>query len=216
MIKKELWKDIPHFPGYQVSNTGFVRSFWKRKHRKTGYGCDWILGDDPKVMSTSDDGNGYLKLMLYSRENGKRYCRKVHKLVASAFIPNDDPTKNTVDHIKSGPAGKLDNSVENLRWMSRPDNIRKAYRDGMCDRRIAKSRKPIVATDLWTDNEIYFSSIGEAADELGYTHSTISHALRSPNQRVGHYRVEYAGWEDRMLYGDDDNKLISWLRAGLR
>ena len=216
MIKKEVWKDIPRFPGYQVSNTGFVRSFWKRKHSKTGYGCDWVLGDTPKTMNMSDDGNGYLKLMLTSRENGKRYCRKVHKLVAEAFVPNDDPAKNTVDHIKSGPEGKLDNSVENLRWMTRPDNIRKAYRDGMCDARIARSMKDVVVTDLWTGNEIYFSSIGEAADELGYTHSTISHALRLPSQRVGHYRVEYAGREDRLLYGDDDNKLISWLRAGLR
>lgn len=216
MFDDEIWKDIPHFLGYQVSNKGRIRSFWMRKHRPTGYGCDWVLGDIPSFIKPSDDGNGYLKAMLYNRENGKRYCKKVHKLVAEAFMPNDDPSKNTVDHKKSGPEGKLDNSVENLQWMSRPNNIRKAYRDGMCDERIARQCKDILVVDEWTGNEIYFSSIGEAAEELGYDRSYISHALRSRNNRVGHYTVWYAGREERLLYGDEENKFISWLRAGLR
>ena len=30
------------------------------------------------------------------------------------------------------------------------------------------------------------------------------------------YTFEYAGREECLLYGDDDNKLLSWIRLGLR
>lgn len=218
MANEEIWKDIEGYRGYQASNKGRIRSFWKRKHRPTGYGCDWIIGDEPRISKTSDDGNGYLKLMLYDRDSGRRRCRKVHRVIAETFIPNDDPVnKTTVDHIKPGPESKRDNSVSNLRWIPRPDNVKKAYKDGMHDERIRKSWKDIVVTDEWTGNEIYFDSINEASIELGIKHSTISHALHGKNNIVGgRYRFEFAGREERLLYGDEDYKLLSWLRADLR
>lgn len=213
---RRIWRNIKGFEGYQVSNKGEIRSFWKRKHRSKGYGCDWIIGDEPYIMSASDDGNGYLKVMLTEHPSGKRYCRKIHKLVAEAFIPNDDPTKNTVDHRRSGPEGKLDNSVENLVWMSRLDNIRKAYRDGVCDRRIASQEKDIFMKDLWTGEEVYFSSIKEASEELHIDRSSISHVLRGDIERISHYTFEYADREGRALYGSDENKLLTWMSYGLR
>lgn len=220
-MRIEIWKDIPDFEGYQVSNTGYVRSFWKKKHYPTGYGTCRYLSNEPHIMSTSDDGNGYQKLMLYNHNNGKRYCKKVHKLVADASLPLPDDYKYvdyTVDHIKSGPEGKLDNSVWNLQWLPRGDNIRKAYRDGICDARIRSQCKDIVAIDMWTGEEAYFDSIVEAARELDLHYTSIVHALRSPkwNSKAGHYRFEYAGREDRLLYGNEDNKLLSWIRIGLR
>lgn len=198
---REIWKDIEDFPGYQVSNTGEVRSFLRKKHRPRGYGCDWVIDYDypPRLVKASDDGNGYLKVMLYNKNNKKRYCRKVHRLVAEAFIPRI-PGVDTVDHIVSGPEGKLDNSVTNLRWVSRRENIQKAYRDGMCDDRIERAKKPIVITDLWTDEETYCASVQEAADYIGVHYTTISHALKADEPKVKHYLVELAGWEDRLLY----------------
>lgn len=209
----EEWRDIEEFPGYQVSNQGRVRSFLKQKHRPYGYGCDWVIGDEPRTMSMSDDGNGYLKVCLTSKLTGKRYCRKVHKLVADAFIPKPGPDY-TVDHKRSGREGKLDNSVSNLRWMTRADNIKKAYRDGMCDSRIMMSRKDIIATDLWTGKQFYFESIQEAANELYLDRTSISHVLRGDNTRCSHYTFEYAGREERLLYGNEDYKCyqrFSWV-----
>lgn len=210
----EEWRDINGFPGYQVSDLGRVRSFWRKKHYPTGYGCFNHLSDTPHIMSQSDDGNGYMKVMLYCKDNGRRYCKKVHRLVAEAFIEHsiDD---DTVDHIRSGPQGKLDNSVGNLRWIPRSENIKKAYRDGVCDDRILRQQKDIMATDLWTGEKCYFSSIKEASKVLHIDRTSISHVLRNDMAKVDHYTFEYVGGEDRLLYGDDDNKLISWLRIGI-
>lgn len=200
-MKREIWKDIEGFPGYQVSNLGNVRSFLRKKHYPTGFGCFWEIGDTPRIVRASDDGNGYLKVMIYSKITKQRHCIKVHRLVAEAFIPHD-PEDDTVDHIVSGREGKLDNSVGNLRWIPRRDNIQKAYRDGMCDDRIRRQNKAIVATRLDTGEEFFFRSIKEASEALGIERTNISHVLRMDIESTHGYLFEYAGREDMLLNAD--------------
>ena len=176
----EKWKDIPNFSNYQVSNKGRVRT-WKDRGK---------IRDVPKIMHASDDGNGYLKLMLYD-DSGKRYCKKVHRLVAEAFVKNNDPKhKDTVDHKISGPEGKLDNRASNLRWISRRKNIQKAYRDGMCDQRIKNQRSPIIITDMFSNEEEFCHSVSEASSQLGVDYTTISHACTDNNLVKGRYKCE--------------------------
>lgn len=211
----EEWRDIEGFPGYQVSDRGNVRSFWRRKHYPTGYGSYNYISNTPTMVSQSDDGNGYMKVMLYSEIDGRRHCKKVHRLVAEAFIPKPPYIDDyTVDHIRSGPMGKLDNSVSNLRWLSRSENIKKAYRDGVCDERIRRQCKDIIAIDLWTGKRFYFISIGDAAYELNLDRASISHVLIGTYNRVGRWTFEYADREDRLLYDDDEylcQQRFSWL-----
>lgn len=199
----ENWKDISDYPGYQVSDQGNVRSFWER-HRIPGKhgGTYRKRVSSPHDLPQSDDGNGYMKVYL-NNGSGKKTCVKVHRLVAQEFIPHDI-SDDTVDHIKPGREGKLDNSVGNLRWIPRAENIQKAYRDGVCDERIRNQRKPIIAIDLRTGDERYFESIGQASEELGVDRSSISHVLNCDHDRTSHYTFEYAGREEKMLYGIRD------------
>ena len=60
-------------------------------------------------------------------EDGKTKTVYVHRLIASAFIPNPDnlPTVNHIDGDTSN------NSVDNLEWVSYSENMRHAYRVGL-------------------------------------------------------------------------------------
>lgn len=174
----EVWKDIDGFDGYQVSDKGRVRSFKPSQLFPDSE-------EDPHIMSAvSDDGCGYLKVML--RRDGKSYCRKIHRLVAEAFVKNPNPDINdTVDHISND---KKDNRKENLRWISRRQNVQKAYHDGLHDKRIKKNRQPILIQYTFTGEEKDFQSILEAAEYLGVDYTTISHAFgKNRTGRVGDY-----------------------------
>lgn len=61
---------------------------------------------------------GYMRVMLYN--NGQRRSEYVHRIVAQAFLPNPDnlPEVNHKNEIKN------DNRLENLAWISKPDNCR--------------------------------------------------------------------------------------------
>ena len=100
---EEIWKEVKGFEDYKVSNLGRVMSLK----------CNRI-----KILKQSINTHGYLRLCL-CRE-GKPFTRKVHKLVAIAFL-NHNPCGHTlvVDHINHD---RQDNNVENLRITTQRGN----------------------------------------------------------------------------------------------
>lgn len=97
-MKIETWKDIKGYEGlYQVSDEGNIRS-------KNG------------IIRPSKNNSGYL--VTHLSKDGRVKSRLVHRIVAIAFL-GDVPMGKEVDHINEN---KLDNRVENLRYLSRFDN----------------------------------------------------------------------------------------------
>ena len=103
-LKNEKWKDIEGYDGmYQVSSLGRVRS------KKYGR---W------KVLRPQKNRDGYLSVNLSKNSNQKRHS--VHRLVAKAFIDNDNTLNDQVNHRNED---KTDNRVTNLEWCDRSYNI---------------------------------------------------------------------------------------------
>lgn len=101
----EEWRAIPGFSKYLVSNKGRV----------------WSLGYGDGLMRPQICNDKYYAVVIRD-DSGKYVRRRVHRLVASAFIPNPENCE-TVDHINED---RLDNRAENLRWMTLKQN-REAY-----------------------------------------------------------------------------------------
>jgi hypothetical protein len=112
IIKSEKYKEIKNFESlYIISNKG--RIF---RQLKNG-----IL----RELKWMKKPNGYYKVELYN--NGKRKDLYIHRLVAEHFIPNDDPVnKDEVNHKKRN---KKNNSVTNLIWVTRQENMEHYYKD---------------------------------------------------------------------------------------
>ena len=110
---KEIWKDIPNYEGlYQASNIGRTKSLARYIHR--GHGA-YIHRED-KSRKNIWDSKGYYKVTLCKDET-RQQCL-VHQLVAKTFLPNPNGFVY-VDHVNTD---RIDNRVENLRWVSCKEN----------------------------------------------------------------------------------------------
>lgn len=84
---------------------------------------DGTILKNGKPANLWPDRNGYLCLKI----NGR--IEKVHRAIALWFIANDDVlNKKTVNHIDGN---KLNNSVENLEWMSFSENAKHSWQAGL-------------------------------------------------------------------------------------
>ena len=91
---------IDNFKDYLIYSNGTV---YGKKHKK--------------FVKQYPSHRGYMTVMLY-RGKEKRKNWKVHRLVAEAFISNDE-SKLCVDHIDRN---KLNNDISNLRWATYTEN----------------------------------------------------------------------------------------------
>ena len=107
-LQGEVWKPIDSRGKYYISNFGRVKSYQLR---------------EAKLLTPYQNQRGYLRVDI---QTDYRRTYLVHQLVAWSFIPNDNPIeKDTIDHID---LNKKNNRADNLRWLSRADNIR-AYHE---------------------------------------------------------------------------------------
>lgn len=119
----EIWKDIKGYEGkYQISNLGRIKSIG----RMTDFGKNklWIEEKLLRYYIT--------KKCLYFQITLRDYNlipknKMTHRLVAEAFIPNPE-NKPFVNH-KNG--NKMDNSVENLEWVTPKENSQHAIETGL-------------------------------------------------------------------------------------
>lgn len=125
----EKWKWIIE-DYYQASNMGRVRSVDRVvRHYRGG-----TLRLKSRIMQLTPDKDGYLTVCL--QKYGVRQVRKVHKLVAEAFIGPCPEGQQVCHNSKT----VTDNSVGNLRYDTAKNNNLQRRKDGThCGRAIRRS-----------------------------------------------------------------------------
>ena len=171
---EEIWKPIKGaVKGHEVSSLGRVRNRKGRLLKKPSYGHG------------TKDWYAHLNLNI----NGITKSCYVHRLVAEAFLPNEE-NKPDINH-KNGV--KSDNRVENLEWMTESENTIHAWKNGLHEktRQLAKQRsgrksptaKPVVCVET---NVVYLSAL-EAQKQLGIAQSSICAVCKGKQKTKGKY-----------------------------
>lgn len=161
----ESWKQVEGYPHLFVSNEGRV---WTRTYNR--------------FLRTHLTNRGYLRVNLSKDKTVKQVS--VHRLVAETFIPNPEGLTD-VDHIDGD---KLNNKAENLQWISRSDNIKKAG-----DARNNGS-KPVICVET---GKVY-ESVNQASREMKIPVATISAIARGEYGSYHNLHFGYYNGEDKV------------------
>lgn len=152
-------RDIKGYEGlYAVTSCGKVWSYRRKK-----------------FLSPYDNRFGYLYVSLW--RDGVRKQRRIHKLVAEAYIDNPEG-KTEVDHIDKD---RSNNCVNNLRWVSSAENKANAQFAGKSK---CFSRVRCVETG------VIYKSCADAARSLDINRYTINCMLLGKQKTAGGYHWE--------------------------
>lgn len=99
---KEVFKPVPGFSQYKISNKGRIISYYERK---------------PRMLKMRVDRNGYRYADLW--EHKERYVKSVARLVLLAFVGRPKSGQTVSRHLDGNP---LNNYVTNLAWGTPSEN----------------------------------------------------------------------------------------------
>ncbi len=121
----EIWKPIPGFPGYEVSDQGRVRSFLRRYCLGRGKGFGTMLAETPqRILQPHESAKGYLGVALRKHDKTKYFF--VHYLLLTTFI-GPRPPDMWACHYDGNPRN---NVKTNLRWDTPANNGMDTRRHG--------------------------------------------------------------------------------------
>jgi hypothetical protein len=160
----ETWKDIKGFEGkYQVSNLGRVKSL------------NYNNTNEERVLKLSNDKDGYEIVCLCDK---KKVVKKVHRLVAEAFLPNTD-NLNIINHLNGI---KTDNKIGNHEWCTSRENNRHAIETGL---RVVKRFKCI-------ETGVIYSSAKEVMEEFDIKYHYGLYTLVNRGREIHGLHFKYA------------------------
>lgn len=181
----EEWKEIEGYNNYYVSNEGRVKSI--DRVIITGNGARHYT---ERELKPSLNEGGYYVVNLSSV--GKSDLKRVHILVAEAFIPNPDK-KPVVDHINTV---RTDNRVENLRWLDHKGNSNNELTIGHLKESHKEQKNENLMKKVYQyslDDELIeeFNSTKEAGEKLGISQQLISSICNGKRKQRDKYILTY-------------------------
>lgn len=158
-------KQIENF-NYLITDEGDVISMKLNKPI-----CQWV------------DNVGYKQVKLF--KDGKKCYKRVHRLVAEAFLPNELNLPQ-VNHIDGD---KLNNNISNLEWCDNKENTQHGY-----DNKLYHSKRRSIKINVYNKNNgeyiCTYKSIRETADKLHINRKTLSRILFEDKENNYDYKFE--------------------------
>ena len=173
---------------YEISPNGKIRSKDRTMTDKIGRTRSW----KGKILNPDIAPNGYYRVSFSINRKRKQFY--VHRLIAEYFIPNPKNLPQ-VNHIDGN---KLNNSLDNLEWVTVQDNVIHAYKNGLIKHISGKEHfnygkfgseskiaKPVLSTNVITNEKKRYGSIIETKQD-GFTPSEVSRACNHGGTHKGH------------------------------
>ena len=167
----EIWKDVLGYEGiYQVSSIGRVKAI---PRIKLNYKGSYLTKE---LILKAGIYEGYERVVL--TKDGVRSTKKVHRLVASAFL--GDEKQLSVNHIDSN---RSNNRLENLEWVTHLDNIRHARKNNRYPKMVVskyhmkKIKDAVCKKVICNVTGVIYESASDASRILGIKRSTLIHYL---------------------------------------
>lgn len=157
---------LGEFPGYSVDSDGNIWSYWILKHRQ-------ISQSIQRKLSQRKNSSGYLSVCLM--KNGKRYTRRINRLVCEAFHGTPSSNKFEASHINGI---RYDNRAINLVWKTRIDNMRDMVRHGTKPKGETHGRSKVTTEQVITIRELF--------DSGKFSKTEIGHQFNLTRQQIYH------------------------------
>lgn len=176
----EEWRDIPGYEGiYEASSLGQIRS----KAGKTTYSDrhgvrHWRERILKQKICRNKKGRCDARVDLW--KNGVHKTFLVSRLVAMTWVDGYEP-ELTVNHRDGN---SLNNRAQNLEWLSRADNIKQGFEDGLyhnCCPICLKSG----------DMMLLHNSLAEASRALGRNNGYVHDCLKNHRPIISASGVKY-------------------------
>ena len=165
----EKWKDIKNYEGYyQISSYGNVKNI------KTG---NILKGDTNNI--------GYKRVWLYTPVK-KRFF--IHRLVALHFC--EGYKDGYVVNHKDG--NKLNNSYQNLEWVTRSENDLHAYKLNLRNPHPCQFKRKVIAYDLKTKDVIkIYDNVDACCNDLKVSRTSVYNCCNEKQYSCRGYGLKY-------------------------
>ena len=184
-----MFKDIVGFENYyEISSDGLIRSKDRTQVDTLGRTRSW----KGKVLNPDIAPNGYYRVTLAVKGKKKQFY--VHRLIATHFIenPKNLPQINHID------GNKLNNSIDNLEWVTVQDNTIHAYKNGLINHVAgvkhpnhgrfgsdSRKAKKVISTNILTGEQKIYGALIETTKD-GFIKSEVSRSCNHGGIHKGH------------------------------
>lgn len=156
---------VPNFTRYAINNEGVL------VNRKTKEEKKWAIA----AGNTNKNIKGGYFVGSAVADSGKYTGIQRHRLLGLVFFPPEtNPRKLWINHIDGIPGR---DEFDNLEWSTPGQNIKHAYRTGLCTQSLAK----VAIRNAETGKVREFNSIIECAEYFSVSHSTITLRIEKPS-----------------------------------